>query len=146
MFETHSSVRFAHQVVLYIINSVYLCLYLSLSYAVHVHDRAIDVYGLDLKISVAFSFVETPICTIRRQGGELYYVPGRFRFCRIVVQCCRCFFCKLQYYWYHCANQLLQRLTKQLEDLKVPFVDDFPSALKSTDQVVDAIFGSYTSW
>ncbi|KAG5999459.1 hypothetical protein E4U54_001834 [Claviceps lovelessii] len=38
-------------------------------------------------------------------------------------------------------NDLYQRLTKQLEDLKVPFVDDFQSALKSTDHVVDAIFG-----
>jgi NAD(P)H-hydrate epimerase len=39
----------------------------------------------------------------------------------------------------------LQRLAKQLEDLNVPFVDDFPSALKSTDHVVDAIFGSCIS-
>ncbi|KAG5914106.1 hypothetical protein E4U61_006095 [Claviceps capensis] len=38
-------------------------------------------------------------------------------------------------------NDLYQRLTKQLEQLKVPFVDDFESALKSTDHVVDAIFG-----
>ncbi|KAG5988227.1 hypothetical protein E4U43_004814 [Claviceps pusilla] len=38
-------------------------------------------------------------------------------------------------------NDLYQRLTKQLEDLEVPFVDDFQSALKSTDHVVDAIFG-----
>ncbi|KAG6164822.1 hypothetical protein E4U34_001319 [Claviceps purpurea] len=38
-------------------------------------------------------------------------------------------------------NDLYQRLTKQLEELKVPFVDDFESALKSTDHVVDAIFG-----
>ncbi|KAK8123122.1 hypothetical protein PG984_011792 [Apiospora sp. TS-2023a] len=34
-----------------------------------------------------------------------------------------------------------QRLAKQLEDLDVPFVEDFPSALKSTDHIVDAIFG-----
>ncbi|KAG6064525.1 hypothetical protein E4U32_000162 [Claviceps aff. humidiphila group G2b] len=38
-------------------------------------------------------------------------------------------------------NDLYQRLTKQLEQLEVPFVDDFESALKSTDHVVDAIFG-----
>lgn len=38
-------------------------------------------------------------------------------------------------------NELYQRLAKQLEDLEVPFVDDFPSALKSTDHIVDAIFG-----
>ncbi|KAG6110792.1 hypothetical protein E4U13_005207 [Claviceps humidiphila] len=38
-------------------------------------------------------------------------------------------------------NDLYQRLTKQLEQLEVPFVDDFESALKSTDHIVDAIFG-----
>ncbi|KAG6008454.1 hypothetical protein E4U21_004476 [Claviceps maximensis] len=38
-------------------------------------------------------------------------------------------------------NDLYQRLTKQLEELEVPFVDDFQSALKSTDHIVDAIFG-----
>ncbi|KAJ9129817.1 YjeF N-terminal domain-like protein [Coniochaeta hoffmannii] len=38
-------------------------------------------------------------------------------------------------------NDLYQRLSKQLEDLEVPFVEDFPAALKSTDHVVDAIFG-----
>ncbi|KAG5973429.1 hypothetical protein E4U58_005162 [Claviceps cyperi] len=38
-------------------------------------------------------------------------------------------------------NDLYQRLTKQLEQLEIPFVDDFESALKSTDHVVDAIFG-----
>lgn len=37
-----------------------------------------------------------------------------------------------------------QRLVKQLNDLDVPFVDDFPSALAAADHVVDAIFGSYT--
>lgn len=42
------------------------------------------------------------------------------------------------------ADQRLQRLTKQLEDLRVPFVDDFSSAMKSTDQIVDAIFGTFT--
>jgi NAD(P)H-hydrate epimerase len=34
-----------------------------------------------------------------------------------------------------------QRLRKQLEDLKVPFTEDFTGALKQTDHVVDAIFG-----
>ncbi|KAK7418657.1 hypothetical protein QQX98_003847 [Neonectria punicea] len=38
-------------------------------------------------------------------------------------------------------NDLYQRLAKQLEDLDVPFVDDFSSAMKSTDHIVDAIFG-----
>ncbi|KAL6813234.1 YjeF N-terminal domain-containing protein [Trichoderma sp. SZMC 28013] len=38
-------------------------------------------------------------------------------------------------------NELYQRLAKQLEDLEVPFVDDFPTAMKSTDHIVDAIFG-----
>lgn len=40
------------------------------------------------------------------------------------------------------ANSGTQRLAKQLEDLDVPFVDDFPTALQSADHVVDAIFGS----
>ncbi|PHH90814.1 hypothetical protein CDD83_2568 [Cordyceps sp. RAO-2017] len=38
-------------------------------------------------------------------------------------------------------NELYQRLAKQLEDLQVPFVDNFESAIASTDHVVDAIFG-----
>ncbi|KAJ4131704.1 hypothetical protein NW768_005901 [Fusarium equiseti] len=38
-------------------------------------------------------------------------------------------------------NDLYQRLAKQLEDLEVPFVDDFSTALNSTDHIVDAIFG-----
>ncbi|VUC30373.1 unnamed protein product [Clonostachys rosea] len=38
-------------------------------------------------------------------------------------------------------NELYQRLAKQLEDLRVPFVDDFRTALDSTDHVIDAIFG-----
>ncbi|KLU83027.1 YjeF protein [Magnaporthiopsis poae ATCC 64411] len=45
------------------------------------------------------------------------------------------------YYPKRGKNDLYQRLTKQLEDLEVPFVDDFPTALKSCDHVVDAIFG-----
>ncbi|GKU04630.1 unnamed protein product [Fusarium langsethiae] len=39
------------------------------------------------------------------------------------------------------STDATSRLVKQLEDLEVPFVDDFPSALNSTDHVVDAIFG-----
>ncbi|KAK2074987.1 hypothetical protein P8C59_009152 [Phyllachora maydis] len=38
-------------------------------------------------------------------------------------------------------NELYQRLVKQLEDLEVPFTDDFPSALHNSDHIVDAIFG-----
>lgn len=34
-----------------------------------------------------------------------------------------------------------QRLKTQLENLSVPFIDDFQTALKSTDFLVDAIFG-----
>jgi len=45
------------------------------------------------------------------------------------------------YYPKRSKNELYQRLAKQLEDLRVPFVDDFPAALASTDHVVDAIFG-----
>ncbi|KAI5867502.1 YjeF N-terminal domain-like protein [Durotheca rogersii] len=45
------------------------------------------------------------------------------------------------YYPKRSQNQLYQRLTKQLEDLEVPFVDDFPAAVKSADHIVDAIFG-----
>ncbi|KAK3372620.1 YjeF N-terminal domain-containing protein [Podospora didyma] len=45
------------------------------------------------------------------------------------------------YYPKRSKNDLYQRLAKQLEDLEVPFVDDFPAALESTDHVVDAIFG-----
>lgn len=35
-----------------------------------------------------------------------------------------------------------QRLKKQLEDLNVPFTDDFDAALGAADHVVDAIFGT----
>lgn len=34
-----------------------------------------------------------------------------------------------------------QRLAKQLEDLEIPFTDDFPTAIESTDHIVDAVFG-----
>ncbi|KAL2148280.1 hypothetical protein VTH82DRAFT_2428 [Thermothelomyces myriococcoides] len=45
------------------------------------------------------------------------------------------------YYPKRPKNDLYQRLTKQLEDLEVPFVDDFPTALQSADHVIDAVFG-----
>ncbi|KAI1478242.1 YjeF N-terminal domain-like protein [Daldinia eschscholtzii] len=45
------------------------------------------------------------------------------------------------YYPKRSKNELYQRLAKQLEDLEVPFVDDFPTAIKSTDHIVDAVFG-----
>ncbi|KAJ6107887.1 hypothetical protein N7523_009210 [Penicillium sp. IBT 18751x] len=38
-------------------------------------------------------------------------------------------------------NELYQRLKTQLENLSVPFITDFSAALKSTDFLVDAIFG-----
>jgi NAD(P)H-hydrate epimerase len=34
-----------------------------------------------------------------------------------------------------------QRLSTQLKNLNIPFTDDFPTALKETDHIVDAIFG-----
>jgi NAD(P)H-hydrate epimerase len=46
------------------------------------------------------------------------------------------------YYPKRSKNELYQRLAKQLEDLAVPFVDDFQAAIVSTDHVVDAIFGT----
>ncbi|KAL7770762.1 hypothetical protein CFE70_000701 [Pyrenophora teres f. teres 0-1] len=45
------------------------------------------------------------------------------------------------YYPKQSKNELYQRLKKQLEDLKVPFTDDFTGALKQTDHIIDAIFG-----
>ncbi|PSN72599.1 meiotically up-regulated gene 182 protein [Corynespora cassiicola Philippines] len=45
------------------------------------------------------------------------------------------------YYPKQSKNELYQRLRKQLEDLKVPFTDDFQGALGQTDHIVDAIFG-----
>ncbi|KAM3468269.1 hypothetical protein MY5147_008097 [Beauveria neobassiana] len=38
-------------------------------------------------------------------------------------------------------NELYQRLAKQLEDLQVPFIEDFVSAAQDTDHIIDAIFG-----
>ncbi|KAK1700852.1 YjeF N-terminal domain-containing protein [Colletotrichum godetiae] len=45
------------------------------------------------------------------------------------------------YYPKRSKNDLYQRLAQQLVDLDVPFVDDFHLAVKSTDHIVDAIFG-----
>ncbi|KAI1431308.1 YjeF N-terminal domain-containing protein [Xylaria sp. CBS 124048] len=45
------------------------------------------------------------------------------------------------YYPKRSKNDLYQRLAKQLEDLEVAFVDDFPSAIKTADHIVDAVFG-----
>lgn len=38
-------------------------------------------------------------------------------------------------------NELYQRLRKQLEQLKVPFTDDFVSAAGKSDWIIDAVFG-----
>ncbi|KAL1846591.1 hypothetical protein Daus18300_014209 [Diaporthe australafricana] len=46
------------------------------------------------------------------------------------------------YYPKRSKNELYQRLAKQLEDLEIPFTEDFPTAITSTDHIVDAIFGS----
>ncbi|KAF2622913.1 meiotically up-regulated gene 182 protein [Macroventuria anomochaeta] len=45
------------------------------------------------------------------------------------------------YYPKQSKNELYQRLKKQLEDLKVPFTEDFTGALQQTDHIIDAIFG-----
>ncbi|KAL1991728.1 hypothetical protein VTN49DRAFT_5036 [Thermomyces lanuginosus] len=45
------------------------------------------------------------------------------------------------YYPKQGKNELYQRLRTQLENLSVPFVPDFTSALQSADLVIDAIFG-----
>ncbi|KAF7593242.1 hypothetical protein BBP40_011783 [Aspergillus hancockii] len=45
------------------------------------------------------------------------------------------------YYPKQGKNELYQRLRTQLENLSVPFIDDFPVAIKSSDLLVDAIFG-----
>ena len=55
----------------------------------------------------------------------------------------------LYHYGYHptihypkqSKNELYQRLSKQLQNLEIFFTDDFPTAMKSTDHIVDAIFG-----
>lgn len=38
-------------------------------------------------------------------------------------------------------NDLYERLATQLKNLDVPFTEDFNGSLKTTDHVVDAIFG-----
>ncbi|KAF1816485.1 apolipo protein A-I binding protein-like protein [Eremomyces bilateralis CBS 781.70] len=45
------------------------------------------------------------------------------------------------YYPKQSKKELYQRLTKQLQDLQIPFTTDFPTALQNADHVVDAIFG-----
>ncbi|KAL8925501.1 MAG: hypothetical protein Q9172_002218 [Xanthocarpia lactea] len=45
------------------------------------------------------------------------------------------------YYPKQPKNELYQRLSEQLKNLGVPFTDDFDEALKTTDHVVDSIFG-----
>lgn len=45
------------------------------------------------------------------------------------------------YYPKQGKNELYARLRTQLEQLKVPFTDDFPAALGQSDYVIDAIFG-----
>jgi hypothetical protein len=50
--------------------------------------------------------------------------------------------CWLPFFPLQAANSCAKRLAKQLQDLEVPFVDDFSTALQSADHVVDAIFGS----
>ena len=38
-------------------------------------------------------------------------------------------------------NELYERLATQLKNLDIPFTEDFNGSLKTTDHVVDAIFG-----
>jgi len=45
------------------------------------------------------------------------------------------------YYPKPSSPDLFKRLVTQLKNLSIPFTDDFPSALSSTDFVIDAIFG-----
>jgi len=45
------------------------------------------------------------------------------------------------YYPKQSKNELCQRLRTQLEQLKVPFTDDFGDAVKKNDYIIDAIFG-----
>lgn len=45
------------------------------------------------------------------------------------------------YYPKQSKSELYQRLRTQLEQLKVPFTDDFPSAVGKNDWIIDAIFG-----
>lgn len=45
------------------------------------------------------------------------------------------------YYPKQSKKDIYERLTTQLRDLNVPFTEDFDSALKETDYIVDSIFG-----
>ncbi|KAE8442592.1 hypothetical protein EG329_003015 [Mollisiaceae sp. DMI_Dod_QoI] len=45
------------------------------------------------------------------------------------------------YYPKQSKNELYQRLSTQLQNLNIPFVEDFPAALEESDHIVDAIFG-----
>ena len=45
------------------------------------------------------------------------------------------------YYPKPTQKPLFQNLVKQLKNLDIAFTDDFPAAMKSTDLVIDAIFG-----
>ncbi|KAF2656432.1 apolipo protein A-I binding protein-like protein [Lophiostoma macrostomum CBS 122681] len=45
------------------------------------------------------------------------------------------------YYPKQSKNELYQRLSTQVRDLKIPFTEDFHQALSSTDHIIDAIFG-----
>jgi len=45
------------------------------------------------------------------------------------------------YYPKQSKNELYQRLSTQLKNLNIPFVEDFPAALEESDHIVDAIFG-----
>jgi len=45
------------------------------------------------------------------------------------------------YYPKQSKNELYQRLSQQLKDLKIPFTDDFSTSASQTDYIVDAVFG-----
>lgn len=45
------------------------------------------------------------------------------------------------YYPKQSKNELYQRLSQQLRDLRIPFTEDFKSSLSQSDYVIDAIFG-----
>ena len=45
------------------------------------------------------------------------------------------------YYPKQSKNELYQRLSQQLKDLRIPFTEDFNASLDQSDYVVDAIFG-----
>lgn len=42
------------------------------------------------------------------------------------------------------TNMFAQRLAKQLEELEVPFINDFVTAVGHADHIIDAIFGLST--